>query len=177
MKRLFLTLAFILIGAALSAQEIRDCFSVSSGVVMWRKVFEASTDPGAMFKALRDKGVFVDLLEEEAGVSGRIMPVELDYKGAGYKRMGIALYIRDQRCSCYFTVDIREGRYRVTARNLVFTPKYDTGLSRMGEENPVETYALKGQGFRDVFFDGPAQSIDKTFTDLFTINAGDDDEW
>lgn len=177
MKRLLLALAFIFIGAALSAQEIRDCFSVNQGIIMWRKVFQASTDPGAMFKALRDKGVFVDLLEEEAGVSGRIMPVELDYKGAGYKRMGIALYVRDQRCSCYFTVEIREGRYRVTARNLVFTPKYDTGLSKMGEENLVETYAIKGQGFRDVFFDGPAQSIDKTFTDLFTINNGDDEQW
>ena len=176
MKKFALFILALFFAVSVFAQvDTNYHFSVKSGVIVWQKVFNESTTPDALYRDLRNKGVFFDLQEEEESVTGRIVKVEPNYQGAGYKNLGIALYIRDQKCSCYFNVEIKGDRYRVTARNFIFTPKYDNPLQRMGEENEIEVYALKGEELKKGFFNGPAQTLDKTLTDLFTLS--DNDNW
>ncbi len=49
---------------------------------------------------------------------GQAKPADLDYAGAGFRRMQIPIYIASNFVDFFALIEFRDGRYRVTIRNI-----------------------------------------------------------
>ena len=168
MKRLLLLL--FLFPAIAAAQE-RD-FTIDSGNLLWRKVYKKPASSETVFRNMTASGLFDNIQAGDSLLTAEMRPVMLRYKELGYKRMSLPLYIVNDSFSAFVSVQIREGRYRVTVeRIMIHSPQTGDG--------ELEYFALRGGSFKPDFLKSPSEIIDHTLDSIF-CNIGkidDDDEW
>lgn len=172
MNRFILLLALLLSPLCLSAQ--RDAFEIDEGKVSWKRVYETQAEPEAVSRNLLETGYFHDVNTIDGMVTAELRGLRMDYKGAGYKRMSLPLYIVNNTYSGFVTVQFREGRYRVSvSRVKCFNSHYG--------ESDLETFALDKTraAFDKKFLEAPAAIISYTFDSLLSkLDKNDnDDEW
>ena len=112
------------------------------------------------------------------GFTCRIIPHEVDYRGAGMKRGLVSMYLLGGEMEGRAVVQIREGRYRVTVDGIVFTTTLETPLSKAGERTKLEMYALNSRGeFRSNFWGkGASPVLDYDLLSTFGIKSLEEDE-
>lgn len=170
MKRIIL-LFLLLFPIVASAQE--KGFSIDGTSLKWQKVYQAQ-DVAIQDVAynLQAAGVFHSIEKGDGMVTCELQGLGLDYKGSGFKRMSLPLYIANDKYSAFVTVQVREGRYRVTVDRIRHrNSNYGDG--------PLETFAIDKDGaFKEAFLGAPADVIEYTFDGLFSGLAKPvDDEW
>jgi hypothetical protein len=105
----------------------------------------------------------------------------VDYRGAGMKRGLTSMYLLDGELEGRAVVQIREGRYRVTVDEMVFTGKISSPLSKPGERTKLELYALNGSGrFRSNFWNkGSSPVLDYDLFSMFDVKEKEaqDEDW
>ena len=67
------------------------------------------------------------------------------------------------------TIDFKDGKYRATIKHMKMENKIATPISKIGETEPIETYALKMKNtiFKSGFLTDPAIILDYTFNKIF----------
>jgi hypothetical protein len=162
MRRLLL-LTVILLPFIVSSQN----FIVKDGSILWQKVYEGTPS----FRVLSD----VEKLDSI--IIGKIENHSTNYKKQGYGSMNVPILVRDELLNANARIDIKEGRYRVTLTNIVFsnTNQY---LGAIGSPTTAESYFIKKGNITD----RPAmlsilKIIDVDLEDLFTPDTPDKDNW
>ena len=168
------------IPAILLAQD-ESRFSTDGASVMWQNVYQTQLDSAAVVDGMIASGHFDNIILTKDGFTCRIIPHEVDYRGAGMKRGLTSMYLLGGEMEGRAVVQIREGRYRVTVDEIVFTTTLETSLSKRGERTKLELYALNGSGqFRGNFWNkGSSPVLDYDLFSLFEIKERTDqeDDW
>jgi hypothetical protein len=180
MRKIALFAILFAFSATLSAQE-ESRFSTVGASVVWQNVYQTQLDSAAVVDGMIASGHFDNIILTKDGFTCRIIPHEVDYRGAGMKRGLTSMYLLDGDLECRAVVQIREGRYRVTVDEMVFTGKISSPLSKPGERTKLELYALNGSGkFRSNFWNkGSSPVLDYDLYSLFEIKetAAQDEDW
>jgi len=177
MKRIaFITILLAFYAIAWAQDESR--FSTDGATVTWQNVYQTPLDSASVVEALLGTGRFDNVIVTKEGFTCRIIPHEVDYRGAGMKRGLTAMYLLGGEMDARAIVQIREGRYRVTVDGITFTSKVESPLSKIGEREKLEIYALNGSGeFRKNFWNkGSAPVLDYDILMLFLIDEKDDEQ-
>ena len=177
-------IAFIAILLAFSANswaQDGSRFSTDGAAVTWQHVYQTPLDSAAVVDGLLGSGLFDNVIITKDGFTCRIIPHEVDYRGAGMKRGLVSMYLLGGEMEGRAVVQVREGRYRVTVDGIVFTTTLETALSKTGERTKLEIYALNGRGeFRSNFWGkGASPVLDYDLLTTFEIKDGvaQEDDW
>jgi len=180
MKKIALFAIVLAIPAILLAQD-ESRFSTDGASVMWQNVYQTQLDSAAVVDGLIASGHFDGIILTRDGFTCRIIPHEVDYRGAGMKRGLTSMYLLDGELEGRAVVQIREGRYRVTVDEMVFTGKISSPLSKPGERTKLELYALNGSGrFRSNFWNkGSSPVLDYDLFSMFDVKEKEaqDEDW
>ena len=180
MKKIALFAILLAIPAILLAQD-ESRFSTDGASVMWQNVYQTQLDSAAVVDGLIASGHFDGIILTRDGFTCRIIPHEVDYRGAGMKRGLTSMYLLDGELEGRAVVQIREGRYRVTVDEMVFTGKISSPLSKPGERTKLELYALNGSGrFRSNFWNkGSSPVLDYDLFSMFDVKEKEvqDEDW
>lgn len=175
--RLIVTVMAFLFSVALSAQV--NNFSISQdGKVFWQKVYDTNLGHDGILNVIVNDGQFVDVVDGDA-ITFRVVRGKVDFKQLGYSRNNLPIYALASDVSCFVTIQIKDGRYRVTADSIVLVENTTNGLLVEGTENPVEIYAVKNGAFTKGFSKTPSEFYDKFFSGLFLLEGKSyiNDEW
>ena len=175
-KILFIALLFCPI--LLSYAQESDHFSVKDGVIVWQRVYQSQLDSTGVAAALTASGQVADIVGVKGGVACRVLPRSADYRGAGFKRGAVAMFLLNNQMEAHATILVREGRYRVTVDHLVFVTTTETYLGRVGEKTPLEEYSLNRKGeIKEGFYSmNAAPVIDYDLGKLFDLTIREDEE-
>lgn len=180
MRRFVLCAALLALSVFSRAQD-DSRFSTDGASITWQNVFQTQLDSAGVVDTLLGSGRFDNVILTKDGFTCRIIPHEVDYRGAGMKRGIVAMYLLGGEMEGRAIVQIRDGRYRVTVDGIVFTTTLETPLSKTGERSKLEIYALNGSGqFRSNFWNkGSAPVLDYDLFSLFEIRepADQEDDW
>jgi len=180
MKRFALFAILLAFSATLFAQD-GSRFSTDGASVTWQQVYQTPLDSAGVADGLIASGHFDNVVVTKDGFTCRIVPHEVDYRGAGMKRGLVSMYMLGGELEGRAVVQIREGRYRVTVDEMVFTTTLETPLSKRGERTKLELYALNGRGeFRSNFWNkGSSPVLDYDLFSLFELKERDDleEDW
>ncbi len=180
MRRIAL-FAILLAFAANSWAQDGSRFSTDGSSVTWQQIYQTPLDSAAVVDGLLGSGKFDNVILTKDGFTCRIIPHEVDYRGAGMKRGLVSMYLLGGEMEGRAVVQIREGRYRVTVDGIVFTTTLETPLSKAGERTKLELYALNGKGeFRSNFWGkGASPVLDYDLLTTFEIKdrADQEDDW
>ena len=180
MKQIALFFILLASQAILSAQEASR-FSTDGASVVWQAVYQTPLDSAEVAEALIGTGKFDGIVQTKDGFTCRIIPHEVDYRGAGRKRGNTAMYILGGDMEGRAVVQIREGRYRVTVDGMVFITKISGGVFVVGERESLELYALNRKGeFRNNFWnEGSSPVLDYDLFSMFEIKerTAQDEDW
>ena len=89
----------------------------------------------------------------------------------------LPLYILRSLYECFTLIEFKEGRYRVTLKNIILVQKYDDPMDKEGSRSFIEDYVIKNDVFANNFIK-PSEILDYTFTKSFTILPVEiNDDW
>ena len=183
MKHLQL-IALILSTLTLSAQEDTRNFKINDGKLMWQKVYQSPLKITEILTALQAldsiSGESVRKLDDNT-IIATLSKLPLDFRGYGKTEMSTPMYISRSVLNAKITIEVKDGRYRVTITGMTLTQRYDDGLIDMNEESDLASYALrkKNTEFKSAFLGDPSGIIDYTLTKHFTLTKkqSNDDNW
>lgn len=170
MKNLFLALC-LLFSIKIYAQENNNFTIIDGSQLIWQKVYETSLTEQEIVNTLINSGEISDVSFIDGKITFNINRLKVDYESAGYTRMEIPIYVSANDLSCFVTIQVKEGRYRVTAEKLTLVAHTTGGLYVAGEKASMETYAIKKGTFSNNFNKSPKIIYDKCLLDAFFIKA------
>lgn len=183
MKKIFLL--FVLISGFTFAQIENFVFDGSQ--VSWQKVYETDKSFEELIESLKNRNSLIIKEKNENSIEGEISNLIMDYRKAGFSRMGTPFVLNDDnKYSGYFKIEFKDGKYRASARNITSKGAsltlYSGGLG-MGSnmDTSLEKMALNNRGeVRKAFPKLAGKIIDTTFINLFDFTKTEDikkDEW
>jgi len=155
-------------------------FKISDGKLIWQKVYECKDSINQIVSNLKRGGSLRGIDVTDNVATGSLKDIEVDYKGAGFSRGTLPIYITSHHLSCFVVIDFKKGKYRITIKNIQLTDVPEGSINKFGESEPIETYALKNKNteFRDLFIKAPATILNYTFNKIFEQTAKEeDDNW
>lgn len=176
MKKILLLLMFVPTLLFSQEEEIFS-FSVQDGNLIWQKIYETELSFDDVVSNIRQSGAIPNAEVTDDKIIGQTRLIDADIKGAGYKPFSVAIYINRNFYECFATIEYKEGRYRVTLKNITMIQKYDDPMGVEGQRERIELYTIGGDGMKRSFVKKPAEILDYTFTKLFTIKEQPNDDW
>lgn len=170
MKKFILLLFFFATSIMALAQTYN--FNSNEGKIYWQMVYEADTDIVSM---LTNSGKFDQINKATNIVSAYLTPNKVDLNGR--RNASVPIYISQSNMSGFVRIQQKDGRYRVTVDQIVFSNN-NSSLGHIGEETPLETYALKRDGsFKPLFLSTAAEILDEALTEIFKPQEDLGDDW
>lgn len=153
-------------------------FDVSEGNLYWQKVYNVGLSHDDLLNIIVNNGNFVDINDGDV-ITFRLIRGKVNVEDYGYKRMAVPMYVVNYDVSCFVTIQNKEDRYRVTVDNIVLVRNVTTRMGKEGEEEPIETWAVKRGSLSDGFSKEPATIYNGYFSNLFHFQKKSyiDDEW
>ena len=155
MKKLIILFFAVFIANLCHAQDSMN-FKIIDGEVVWQKVYESKDSINQIIKRLN---VLTAIIKD----------LDADYKGAGFSRGMAPMFLISDKITGSVTIDFKDGKYRATIKHMKMENKIATPISKIGETEPIETYALKKKNtiFKSGFLTDPAIILDYTFNKIF----------
>ncbi|WP_422858803.1 hypothetical protein ACOKFD_15805 [Flagellimonas sp. S174] len=155
-------------------------FLIKDGGLTWQKIYKQNLSVQQIEKAIRLSGKFEDLATSENQIICSLKPLNLDFKSLGKSSAFTSIYVQQMFLTALLVVDIKEGRHRVTFKNLEMTPKEDTALWSTSDIEPLSFYALRKQRteYKKYFLKNDVSIFEYNFTILTNFKPTDsDDDW
>lgn len=178
-KQFVITILLLTFSIVLYSQKESNSFLIENDKLLWQKIFITEMSFDQLTLAVIESGVLSSINIEENKIVGESKLFEAEYKGAGFSEFGTPMYIARSFFEGYCVIDFKDGRYRVTIRNIMLTQKYSDGLSTLGEKRTIESFAVNigKDTLKPSFNKKPAIILDYTFNKAFTFSMAEDDEW
>ena len=176
-KHIIVLVASLTIAATTFAQV--NNFSVAEdGKAYWQKVYDVAISHEDLLNIIVNDGNFVDINDGNV-ITFRMNPVEIDVTEYGYTRMSVPMYVVNYNVSGLVTVQLKDDRYRVTVDNITLVRNLTTRMGKEGEEEAIETWAVKKGQLTSGFSKIPSAVYDQYFSNRFRFQNKSyiDDEW
>lgn len=161
---------------SVSAQEN---FKIDNGSLIWQKVYQTTLSTEATVKQLKSDGNIKNISLSDHLFTGEL-DIPADYKNAGFSLMSTPMYIARNNIVCSVTIDFKDGRYRITLRNIRLKATAEDSQTKIGETVNLDLYALrkKNTEFKAKFLNVPNKIYDYTFNHIFEPKEKtDNDNW
>lgn len=154
-------------------------FKLDEGNLIWEKVYETELSSDEILKSFKISGIIKDIDTLGNSITGTIKNLDLDYKGFGKTEMNTAMYISRSYFKSFILIEMKEGRYRITLKEMKLVQKYSDGLSEEGEISELKDYAIKNsrKDFRKLFKKAPSGILNFTFDKVFGIKKKKKSDW
>ena len=174
-KSILVTTALLL---SVTAFAQVDNFSVSEGKVYWQRVYPTDMTHEELLDVIINAGTFTDILDGDV-ITFRVIRGKIDLKNLGFSRGTVPMYVSGNDVSCFVTIQIKDGKYRVTVDNIILTENITAGVFKEGTENQIETYAVRQGELTSGFQKKPSKVYNGYFSNLFLFQKKSyiDDEW
>lgn len=164
------------------AQEAPYNFALNDGDVIWQKVYTSDMTTAQLADFFIASGRFEDLTYNDDNITCRLKPVEADWKKLGYTSLTVPEMAASSDIVCFATIQVKDGRYRVSAEDLYFIANRASGFFKAGEKTAVSTMLLKKGAFRTSSSGAMhlAEILDAHLTESFSTNQKaflQDDNW
>ena len=167
----------ILCNTAVGQRTVNN-FEIEGGTI-WRKVFETNITFEQLTEKIKDSGLFKNMEISESKVTGDIKQLVADYKGSGFSRGLTPIYVLGSYFKGFSIIEFKEGKYRVTLKNIVLVQMRSDPLGEKGEETNLDTYALKSSKdeFKAAFMKAPSLILNHTFENKFSFKNNEKEDW
>jgi hypothetical protein len=161
-----------------SAQTINN-FTIVDSKVEWQNIYNTSMDSNNLYKSLVLSGIFKEITKTDGILFGEMKPMDADYLGAGYSSMLSPIYISGSLITAFAIIELKEGKYRVTLKNIQFFQKQSDALTEKGAQHSLEDFALKSnqQEFKRLFGKSASEILNYTFTQKFSLSPLRSSDW
>lgn len=162
------------------SQELEfDSFKLEDGNFIWQKVYETELSNDDLVKYFKTSGIIKNLDNLKNSITGTIVNLDLDYKGFGNTEMNTAMYISRSYFNSFILIELKDGRYRITLKEMKLVQKYSDGLNEEGEISELKDYAIKNNNsdFKKMFTKSPSGIINYTFAKVFEIKKKKKSDW
>ncbi len=173
LKTCLITLLVYLMGTFAPAQPVVNNFNTIDGEVYWLKIYETQMSFDELFEAVKNSGKFQELSKSKNLISGQYNNFLPDYQGAGYKNINTAMYISTGKFYAIVTINYKQGKYRVTVKNI----RLEANIANMQSNDRLETYAIKNRTFRKSFIKSDSKIFDYSFSKTFSFKVAESGEW
>lgn len=177
MKSLMLLVLSLIASVTIFAQS--NNFGVSeSGKAYWQKVYDVPISHDDLLNIIVEDGGFVDIHDGDV-ITFRMNPAKIDVTDYGYDRMSVPMFVVNYGVSCFVTIQIKENRYRVTVDSIILVRNLTTRIGIKGEEEAIETWAVKKGQLTSGFMKTPSAIYDQYFSKRFRFQNKSyiDSEW
>lgn len=153
-------------------------FKLADQEIIYQKVFEQDSITPAKLEAYYKTVPFVANVKIKAdGVEFDVNDLTVDYKKFQFSQVATPPIIQTGKYSGKATVNVKDGRYRVTVKGLQLTG--DNVYKKITTKESLTTYAAKNNGtllHPDWCRPNQLGLLDKAFTDRLEYK-GTDDDW
>jgi len=170
MKKIQLLLMLI----SISVFGQMENFVVENSQVHWQKVYSTLKPQEEIVGLLKKRNNLLVTEIQENIIEGQVLNLIRDHKKAGYSYLGTPEVLgNDVRFSGFFIIELKEGKYRATARSITsqggdYTLLVGNIVVDGNQNSSLESIALNKRGeTKSNFKKAKAKIIDTTFTDLF----------
>lgn len=118
MKKIILIITLFLGSLSATAQESQYNFVLQDGKVYWQKVYENIDNSETI--SFFTNGIFKITRQDSTTITGETTSNELPFKKHGYSR-GWVRFTYLNPCVIYFSVDVKDNKYRVTISNIIWS--------------------------------------------------------
>jgi hypothetical protein len=94
--------------------------------------------------------------------------------------MSVPIYIVQNFSLGFAIIEFKDGKYRVTLKNIMLIQQYDDGLSELGEKTTLESFGIKkGKNeLRGLFKKRASEILNYTFIKSFVFTQSKtSDDW
>jgi len=90
--------------------------------------------------------------------------------------MNTAIYISRSYFKSFVLIELKDGRYRITLKEMKLVQRYSVGLNEEGEISELKDYTIKNNNsdFRKTFTKSPSGILNYTFDKIFEIKKKSD---
>lgn len=174
MKLYILAFSIVLTGfiSNINAQENINSFAIEEGKLIWQKVYETDLGFDELLSVTKESGLFQIVEVSDDKILAEVKSINADFKGAGYSEMSTPMYVSRSFIEGFVKIEFKQGRYRISIKNIMLIQKYDDGVSKEGEKSSLESFAIKkGNIMKKPFTKSPSKILDYTFTKEFNLKA------
>lgn len=180
MKRTLLSTALLLLcifSIEAKKQPVTEYlnFKVDNGVLIWAKVYDfAQTDSVAVREWFNQE--FILTKNEDSVIYGETRKEILPYQAVGLKTGYTSMILLDP-CVVYFTIHLKEGRYKVIVNKIVWD--WLTLTSSSNEKISLSQYSISEGAIKPRFISsGAAKQLDDILSYLFQPKVlREDTDW
>ena len=172
MKRILILLLAIMPIAA-SAQG----FQIEDGKIIWQKIYATDMTISDIHKSMVISDAYYDITILSDCIVAKIKPFKYIPEDYGFRWGNSSVLLLNGAIGpILLRIDIKEGRYRVTASNILVTDITPGGLDAMGTTTRLEDVALT-DGTPNKFMTSQLAPIFDHFLNLMTAFYKADDDW
>jgi len=164
-KKIILVSISILFCTSLFSQTLSNNFEFDENQnIIWRTINNTELDFKSLVETIETSGYYDKINVGDDYVNCEFKPYQLDFVKYGHKYMTTPFYISRNLVSANIKFEFKEGRYRVTIRNILFTQNANDALSQQGEQHSFEWWVLNKKGkIRNSFFKPGSDILNKDF--------------
>jgi hypothetical protein len=175
MRIILILLTFFCINTYSQELEFEN-FKIEEGTFLWQKIYETELSNEDLINSIKTSGIIKEIQNMENSLTGIIENLNLDYKGFGKSEMNTAMYISRSYFKSFVLIEFKEGKYRITLKEMKLVQKYSDGLSEEGEISELRNFAVKNSKskFKKSFKKAPAGILNFTFDKVFKFKKKSD---
>jgi len=181
MKTILLIL-FVLPVAVFAQLEANNFKVTEEGRVIWQKVFENSdVSFDDLINTVNANRKFSDIQVSDNKITFLGTGIETDPKASGFSRGSTSFYALG-KIECFFTIDYKDNRYRITAINITSEVPVLNILNASQskyEQTPIESSVGNGKGLKKGFIKKESKIMNDALEAQFQIMKATitDDNW
>ena len=171
MKRLL-----ILLLALMPLSALAQGFQIEDNTIKWQKVYNTDMTFDEIYTAIVTSNDFDEIQALDNCIIAKIKPVDYVPEDYGF-RYGNSntLLLNGALGPVTVRIDVKEGRYRVTATDIIVTRTTSGGMLPRGYQSKLEDYALKKGQPNSMMTDQFAPVFEQFLTRKTTFTKVEDD--
>lgn len=177
MLRTFLAIALL---ATSSSWGQTYNFQIENGKTYWQAIYKKDISAKAIEEILSRNGYFKAVSTSDNELVFRIEDLAMDFEGVGKRVGNTSMYISGSVWDGLAIIEFKEGRYRVTVKDLMCDMNIAALDVALRSKDPIEQMALvkSNTEFRPGFLKRDAEIFNHTFNKIFDFQQPvKNDDW
>ncbi len=170
---------FLLSLASSGQEKLINNFFVEDKSLYWQITVESNLSYKDILQIVKELGYFESIDTAGSKIICAFKPYQIDTNKFGYKRLSTPTMFRTCNIVATIIFETKDGRYRVTAKNINFIALSTNAFERKGEIISLESYVFKKNGqlsSNEYAYDKPTDIFNLEFSKYFTFKKNKNDE-
>lgn len=151
-------------------------FQIEDGEITWRKIYTADMTVSDIHKAMVISDDYYDIVTFHDCIVAKTKPIDYIPEDYGFRWANSHTTLLNGALGpITLRIDVKEGRYRVTAYDMIITDITPTGLLPVGAQTHIEELALDGNSPNKTMTTQLAPIFDHLLNRLTSFQKVDDD--